>query len=133
MKIKALFLLFLFLLNLAVGLNCALQKNDDCCKDAAERISVVSIPNQTDHLSRTSVAQTDACCQNAVNDFASLAKLVPQSIKVLMPVSVEIIQPARVNTFILAPVIQTVHQSLIDKRRRPPTPDIRIVIQSFQI
>lgn len=130
MKIKALFLLFTFLLNSAVGLRCALQKDDDCCEEVTEHSANL---NQQGLPLLTIAAQENPCCQDAVNNFASLAKLVPQPVKILMPVSVAIVQPTYVYAFILAPVVQTAHQSLIDERQRPPTPDIRIVIQSFQV
>jgi hypothetical protein len=130
MKIKALLLLFTFLLNSAVGLRCALQKDDDCCEEVAEHQAKLS---RQDHPLLTVVAQEDPCCQDAVNNFASLAKLVPQPVKVSVPVVAVLVQSPYFYTSILIPVVQTVHQSLIDERLRPPTPDIRILIQSFQV
>lgn len=129
MKFKALFLLFVFLLNSAVGLRCALQKDDDCCEEVAESTNLT----QQNHPLLTVVAQEDPCCQDAVNNFASLAKLVPQPVKVLMPVPIAFVRPAYVYKFILMPVVKTAHQTWIDERQRPPTPDIRIAIQSFQV
>jgi hypothetical protein len=133
MKIKALFLLFTFLLNSAVGLRCALQKDDDCCEEVAVHHSDLSIQNQQESQSLTTVAQQDPCCQDAVNNFASLAKLVPQPLKVLVPLSNAIIRSAYVYKLVVVPVVQIAHLNLIDERQRPPTPDIRIVIQSFQV
>ena len=130
MKIKALFLLLIFLFNSAVGLHCALQKDDDCCEEIVELTANL---NQHDLPLHTIATQEKPCCQDAVNNFASLAKMVPQPLKVLMPFAATIIQSAYVHTFILAPNIPTAHQKSIDERRRPPTPDIRIVIQSFQV
>lgn len=133
MKIKTLFLLFVFMLNSAVGLRCALQKDDDCCDEVAEQQPDLFIKNQQDQQSLTIRAQEDPCCQDAVNNFASLAKLVPQPVKILMPVSAAIVRSAFVYSFILIPVVQTAYQAVIDERQRPPTSDIRIVIQSFQV
>jgi len=130
MKIKALLLLFTFLLNSAVGLRCALQKDDDCCEEIAEHQAQIS---QQDRPLITVVAQKDPCCQEAVNNFASLAKLVPQPIKISVPAVAVIVQSPYFYTSILIPVVQTVHRPLIDERQRPPTPDIRIIIQSFQV
>jgi len=130
MKIKALFLLFTFLLNSAVGLRCALQKDDDCCEEVVEHPAKLT---QQDHALLTVLAQEDPCCQYAVNNFASLAKLVPQPVKISVPVSAVIVQSPYFYTSILMPVVQTVHRPLIDERHRPPTPDIRIIIQSFQV
>jgi hypothetical protein len=133
MKVKALFLLFVFLLNSAVGLNCALQKDDDCCKEVSGYHPDLSIQLQQDRKHPTLVTEEDPCCQNAVNNFAALAKLVPQPLKVLMPAPVAIVRSVYVYAFASAPVIETAHQSRIDERQRPPTTDIRIVIRSFQI
>ncbi|MDB5128551.1 hypothetical protein [Mucilaginibacter sp.] len=79
------------------------------------------------------MAEEDPCCQSAVNGFASLAKLVPQPVKVLMPISTAVILYSYVYTLILVPVVKTAHQTLIDERQRLPTPDIHIIIQSFQV
>ncbi|MDO3643460.1 hypothetical protein [Mucilaginibacter sp. L3T2-6] len=130
MKIKALLLLFTFLLNSAVGLRCALQKEDDCCEEVAEHQAKLI---QQDQPSLTVVVQVDPCCQDAVNNFASLAKLVPQPVKVSVSVDAVLVQSPYFYTSISIPVVQTVHRSLIDERQRPPTPDIRIIIQSFQV
>jgi hypothetical protein len=134
MKIKALFLLFIFLLNTAVGLNCALRTcSDDCKNEIAEHHLSSALYSQQYHPSLTTVAEKDACCQDAVNNFATLAKLVPQSVKVFMPIEVPYIQGAYPYTFKLVPAPKADYQLLIDERQRPPTPDIRIVIQSFQV
>jgi hypothetical protein len=130
MKIKAIFLLFTFLLNSAVGLRCALQKNDDCCDEVTEHQAKLS---QQVHPLLTVVAQEDSCCQDAVNNFASLAKLVPQPVKISVSESIAMVQAPYFHTYILGPCVQTVHRPLIDERQRPPTPDIRIIIQSFQV
>jgi hypothetical protein len=124
MKIKALFLLFTFLFNTGIGLHCALRACGDDCKDET------SIHQQ---YPGASVENNDPCCQGAVNSFASLAKLVPQSIKVFVPASSTFHRVY--GSYALNPVLNVVtdHQFVIDERQRPPTPDIRIVIQSFQV
>jgi hypothetical protein len=124
MKIKALFLLFVFLFNTGVGLHCALLVGKDDCKD--------EIAECQQH-SGASVEKQDPCCQNAVNNFASLAKLVPQPVKVFVPVPTLYTQVYA--PFVLTSIldVKLFHQLLIDERQRPPTPDIRIAIQSFQV
>ena len=124
MKSKALFLLFIFLLNTAVGLNCALRACSDGCKDEIA---------EHHHHPVTSMEKNEPCCQGAVNSFASLAKLVPQSVKVFIPIPITYIRSY--DQSVLKPVLEVKpgHQLLIDKRQRPPTQNIRIAIQSFQI
>jgi hypothetical protein len=130
MRVKALFLLFTFLLNSAVGLNCALQKDDDCCKEVTE---LSSVSNDKGLVAQAELTQEDACCQQAVNTFASLAKLLPQPVKSVLPVSTAVIQSNYTNYYTVASVVKTAQIIFNDQRRRPPTPDIRTVIQSFQI
>jgi len=124
MKIKALFLLFIFLFNTGVGLNCALRACHDDCKDEI-----------TEHQpgSAASVEKQDPCCQGAVNTFASLAKLIPQPVKVFIPVPIAFVRAYA--PYISTPVLdaRSFRQLLIDQRQRPPTPDIRIAIHSFQL
>jgi hypothetical protein len=133
MKIKALFLLFTFLLNTAVGLNCALRTCSDCKDEIAEHHQGSSLHLQQDHQSLNTIAEKDACCKGAVNNFASLAKLVPQSGKFLIQIPVAYIGSNYPYTLSPLPEVHSGHQVLIDERQRPPTPDIRILIQSFQI
>src|ERR1700741_3934015 len=133
MKVKALFLLFVFLLNSAVGLNCVLHKDDDFCKEASTQYPVLSIQPQQDRKPPILVAEEDPCCQKEVNNFAALAKLMPQPPKVLMPPTVAMVRSVYVYAFASAPVIDAAYQSRIDERQRPPTPDIRTVIRTLQI
>lgn len=134
MKIKALFLLFTFLLNTAVGLNCALRSCSDDCKDEiAEHHQGSSVHPQQEQQSLTTAEKKDACCQEAVNSFVSLAKLIPHAVKISIPVSV-----ARSHSnyqYALKPVpdVGSGHPLFLGQRLRPPTHGIRIRIQSFQI
>lgn len=133
-KVKALFLLVSFLLNTAVGLRCALQKDYDCCDNSTMvHHQVSSIQHVKYHQTTATVEKTDTCCQNAVNNFASLAKLVPQSTKVFIPVAIAFTRSAYLYTLRPVALVQVSRRLLIDERQRPPTPDLRIVIQSFQI
>jgi hypothetical protein len=128
MKIKAIFLLFVFLLNTAVGLRCALSTfNDDCKDDCKDEIS------NGDQHPVTSIEQHDTCCQGAVNDFTFLAKVVPQPLKVFIPTPIAYTRSYDLYISKTALEVKSGHQFLIDERQRPPTPDIRIAIQSFQV
>jgi hypothetical protein len=128
MKIKAIFLLFVFLLNTAVGLRCALSTAIDDCRDGCKE----EISNGGQHQV-ASIEKPDTCCQGAVNDFTFLAKLVPQSIKVFIPapIAFTISYDLYISKTVLE--VKSGHPLLIDERQRPPTPDIRIAIQSFQV
>ncbi len=132
MKIKALFLLFTFLLNSAVGVNCALHKDHDCCDEITEHHQNLTFQDLTDHKPPT-VTQEDRCCQNSVNDLVLQAKLLPQPVKIFMPTPVTYIGFNYLPDFKVVQSDKVAHQLLIDERRRPPTQAIRISIQSFQI
>jgi hypothetical protein len=124
MRIKALFLLVVFLFNTGVGVNCALRACHDDCKGEI---------SETLQHPVTSVEKPDPCCQGAVNSFASLAKLVPQSVKVFVPILTAYIRAYA--PYVLRPVLEvkSFRQLRVDERQRPPTPNIRIAIQSFQV
>lgn len=124
MKIKAIFLLFIFLLNTAVGLNCALRACSDNCKDEIAEYHQHPV---------TTVEKDEPCCQGAVNSFALLAKLVPQSVKIFVPIPAIYIRCYDQYVLKQVPDVKSGHPLLIDERQRPPTPDIRIAIQSFQV
>ena len=124
MKIKATFLLFVFLLNTAVGLRCALSICSDDCKD--------EICN-SDLRPFTSIENHELCCQGAVNDFTLLVKLVPQSLKVFSPTPIEYTRSYDLYISKVVLEVKSGHPLSIDERQRPPTPDIRIAIQSFQV
>jgi len=123
MKIKALFLLFIFQLNTAIGLNCALRVCSDDCRDKIVEHHQYPV---------TSIEKDEPCCQGAVNSFASLAKLIPQSPKVFIPIAAYI-RPYGEYILKYLPNVKSVHPLSADERQRPPTPDVRISIQSFQI
>lgn len=124
MNIKALFLLCIFLLNTAVGLHCALRSCSDDCKDEVVELHQHPV---------TSVEKDKPCCQGAVNSFASLAKLVPQTVKVDIQLPVALIAFFHPQVLTNLPDVQVKIQNFVVKRRRPPTSDTRIRIQSFQI
>ena len=128
MKIKALFLLFSFMLNSAIGLNCALNTDSDCCRE-----SLTTSKIKYTHQLLTTINQKDSCCQTAVNDFSALAKLVPQSVKSFSPLHLYCISFNHLYAFNPLKQCKTTRQLSIHQWHHPPTPDIRIAIQSFQV
>ena len=158
MKSKALLLLFIFLLNTATGFACALRMSIHDHEEATEhrhedseatehvhhgeeskehhhdhqRVSPNSI-NGEPFLSGTYISENDPCCQSAVNNFNTLAKVTPQSGQIILLAPFTYI--GTYHQFFLKPVtiIQASRFVTIDGRRRPPTYPIRIALQSFQI
>ncbi|MDB4902919.1 MAG: hypothetical protein JWQ63_2200 [Mucilaginibacter sp.] len=139
MKIKALLLLFIFLLNTVVGFSCALRMSHHEHDEAAEHhehhhAASVIVNHDQQHLpDETTISKNDPCCQGAVSNFVSLAKLVPQSGKVIIQTPIAYIGSYYPFSLITPPGVKSVHPAFIDERWRTPTPDIRIKIQSFLI
>jgi len=157
MKSKALLLLFIFLLNTASGFACALRMADhergeevkehhhegnettkhghlgDETKGIHHQHQQVSPPSAHDESLLSETSKNDSCCQKAVNNFNSLAKITPQSGKIILLARLTFI--GAYHQFFLKPVsvIQTHRFATIDGRRRPPKYPIRIALQSFQI
>jgi hypothetical protein len=130
MKSKALILLSIFLLNIAVGFSCALHM----LHHEHHHGNAVIVHHHEQHLpDETTISKNDPCCQGAVNNFVSLAKLVPQSGKVIIHTPIAYIGSYHPFSLITPPGVKSVHQTFIDERQRPPTTDIRIQIQSFLI
>jgi hypothetical protein len=130
MKSKALLLLFIFLLNTVVGFSCALHMSHH----EHHHGNAVVVHQDQKHLpNETTVSKNDPCCQGAVNNFISLAKLVPQSGKIIIQSPIVYIGSYCQFPSITLPGVKSVHQTFIDERQRPPTTDIRIKIQSFLI
>lgn len=132
MKVKAIFLLFIFHLNTAIGLNCALHKDVDCCAEVAEYHDA-NLSSYIINHSLTSIDKKDSCCQGIVNNFSSLAKLVPQTLKVDIQLPIALTTSYHHYDLTTLPDVQLKIQNFVVKRQRPPTLDTRIIIQSFQI
>jgi hypothetical protein len=158
MKSKALLLLFIFLLNTAMGFACALRMSihehegtaghhhegseaiehshhGDEAKEHHHEDQQLSQPalHGEPSLNGTSIADNDPCCQSAVNTFNNLAKVTPQSGQIILLAPFTYI--VSYYQFFLKPVTATVsdHFLTIEGRRRPPPYPIRIALQSFQI
>lgn len=136
MRSKALLLLFIFLLNTVTGFSCALrmshEEHHETTEHHGDQHPKAVLTHH--HLSgETAISENDPCCQGAVNSFISLAKVVPPSGQILVQTPCTFINsffhfPLKASAYTLA-----VRPLRIDERRRPPTENIRIAIQSFQI
>ncbi|MFA6084862.1 hypothetical protein [Mucilaginibacter sp.] len=149
MKSKALLFLFIFLLNTATGFACALRmsvhEHDESTEHHHEGNEATEHHHEHDEkemapvkhqlllFNQTSLAQSDPCCQGAVNSFNTLAKITPQSTQIILLAPFTYI--GAYYQFFLNPVTvsQSIRLVLVDGRRRPPTYPIRIALQSFQI
>ncbi len=161
MKSKALFLLVIFLLNTLVGFACALQieyksqgsKSEEHVHDhsshAHDSASSADIAHnhgshkhsgnrETAHKkpelnhSQSGSAEDGSCCQDEVRKFYSLDKIAPQSGKIIAKPPVLDITGFYYTPLAVLP-IKKGFDKYLDNRQRPPTNDIRIAIQSFQI
>ncbi len=119
MRSKALLLLFIFLANTVAGFSCALRMSHEEHNEAAEHHDQHHSAAVEGHHHSTAgeatIAANDPCCQGAVNNFISLAKLVPPSGHVLPQASF-----AYIHTwfqFALAPLpdIKAVREIAIDE------------------
>ena len=151
MKVKALLLLTVFIANSLIGFGCALFMNTDSIDiNSADSKPSVHDHNSHDHGSSAKVStypvlnhkiipaskvspQDSSCCQSSVNSFISLTKDTPQTGKVLIKAPAVLIQNLH-PLFLLAATneVVIVHWFALNEHH-PPTPDIRIAIQSFLI
>ena len=76
----------------------------------------------------------DACCQDAVNSFTSLLKLIPQkgNLNIKLPVF-DIFFYYQLSTLIKLAINESAKVYFVSAKEPPPTLDIRISIQSFLI
>lgn len=147
-KVKALFLLGLFLLHTAVGVACALimprqlipvppptvehhsHQTHSHIGQAATSHSHVATPASQHRKAE----KKEACCQDEVSEIAALAKIIPQ--KIVSPTSplffavapTYIYQPTIFITNTLSP-----REKYFARGYHPPIPQIRLAIQSFLI
>jgi len=139
MRSKALLMLFIFLLNTVTGFSCALhmshQEHDEATENHHEHRHHIAklIVHQQPVINGTFVGKNDPCCQGAINNFVSLAKLLPQSGHVVLQAPFAYISSYFQFSLKPLPDVKSGQLISVDERQRPPTNDIRIAIQSFQI
>lgn len=159
MRCKALFLLVIFLLNTLVGFACALQiryaspenkvngRAHDHSSHSHEFDATEIKPKHSSHshqpanhenahkkLAHTNSesAEGNYCCQDEVIKFHSVDKIVSQFGSVVLKIPVIDIAIFQFTLLAALPVKKG-FAKYIDNRQRPPTSDIRVSIQSFQI
>ena len=141
MKSKAIFLLVVFLLNTAVGFGCALHMSHSEDHEAHhdghkhhEHGSHHSAIKPNLPANKVSIVDKDApCCQGAVNNFISIAKQLPQTVKADFAYPVADLVTSHCFSFKALISNASKQRIVVNQRQRPPTSDIRIYIQSFQI
>jgi hypothetical protein len=143
MKSKALFLLIVFLLNSVAGFSCAVHMDMEGTAKSMHHEESSQAPHHH-HPMQMMTAQSpksdgplftskaDSCCQEMTNNFAALAKLVPQTEKINIQVS--FIAAGFYYDFRDMPTYDVeIPFNYLIPQKRPPTRDIRLTIRSFQI
>ncbi|WP_025145899.1 hypothetical protein [Pedobacter jeongneungensis] len=137
MKIKAIFFLFIFMLNTLVGFGCSLSMENEGHEHSHkhqhvhQHETVKQLPSR--YANSKITEKEDSCCKTLVNDFLVQGKLLPDYAKLSLKAAA-LVSIGFNYTFIPEEKIITANQQEIDQHcYRPPHPDIRISIQSFQI
>ncbi|WP_231424756.1 hypothetical protein [Pedobacter sp. Leaf250] len=150
-QLKAAFLTFVFLLNTLVGFACAVGMDMGFNAKHHEDQKVVSSVKHThkngkhhDHTKHshdqsivdhhTSKSQKDNCCKEQVDKITKADKLTQPGFNYSLLSSSFFILPStvyRIGDAVTFPV--NVPNTYFVRHYRPPIPDVRIAIQSFQI
>jgi hypothetical protein len=142
MKSKALFLLTVFLMNTLAGFSCALHMNmegtgksmlHEESLHAAHHNHMTMMDNPGPKSDGPQLeSKADPCCQEMSNNFATLAKLIPQTEKV--SIQIPFISAGSYYGFRFLPAYDLdVPFNYLIPQKRPPTRGIRLIIRSFQI
>ncbi|QEM06151.1 hypothetical protein DIU31_022510 [Mucilaginibacter rubeus] len=141
MRKKAVFLLFIFLLNSLVGLGCTLRQSFQDLphhNDHEVVIHALHNSNHADHFltekNNHPVLQNEdeACCQNSTARFNSLAKETPQGNKVSFESPQNIFFPCNPLIVRFTSFLPAIKNSK-KVSQWPPSWTMRIAIQRFQI
>jgi hypothetical protein len=140
MKNKAIFMLFIFMLNTIVGFGCALHMSGKLYEKTAEKHhdrhedkSEVAGHHHQPPANGTSVSDKEMCCQGSVNNIISQVKIVPQSGTIILQAPFVYIGSEHQFSFEPLRGVDITKLLTVDKRQRPPTNDIRIAIHSLLI
>jgi hypothetical protein len=148
MKVKALFLLVIFLLNTVVGVACALHfsPNFNFSEPVPYDHGAHTHSNEDHHSSveatgttlklvslQTFTAKAPVCCKDEVNSFNLLAKNISSAGNIDLKAPVYFILPQ-----FFSPYLQIVREKskttiFATYRKPPPSVDIRVSISSFLI
>ncbi|MDF2430411.1 MAG: hypothetical protein JWP44_42 [Mucilaginibacter sp.] len=133
-------MLFIFLLNTAAGISCALHMSHPEHQEIAEphenhHGNVVAAHHhaQLSPSGITSISKNNPCCQGAVGNFIALAKLVPPSGNIVLHAPFVYLGATCHFSFNPLREFKAIQQISLAQRQRPPTKNIRIAIQSFLI
>ena len=142
-QFKAAFLLIVFSLNTVIGFACTVGLdmgfNSHHHEESAIEVSENHHQDKSHHHDEADVHhhQTnndkDNCCNNEVMKFQQVDKAVASSITLIIPVFFTSLLASFYNIDILSFSSKISVIKYIARRYRPPIPDIRIAIQSFQI
>ena len=144
-RFTALILFLVFSLNTVLGFACAMgmglttSHHDDAATEVSDHVDADGKKHQhhkeanRQHHDKKNTSKKDDCCNDKVIKFQSLDKNLNQNTKtgIEAPVFVAII-----STFLAIDgfkIVKTHPPKYKDRFFYPPTPDIRIAIQSFQI
>lgn len=135
----------MFSINTVVGVACAIgmdfntSHHDYEVAEVSVDIHEIGKKHQShngadkDHHDKKDTSKKDDCCNNKVIKFQSLDKNLNQNAKAVISVSAFV---AIISTFMVSDVFKIAKASPPKYKNRffyPPSPDIRIAIQSFQI
>jgi hypothetical protein len=140
MKSKAIFMLFIFLLNTAVGFSCSLHMSGKLHEELSEKHHgrpehkpKIIANHHEQPANGARVSDKDTCCKGSVNNFISQAKVVPQSGTVILQAPFVYIGKNYHFSFESLSGVNIGETLTVDKRQRPPTNNIRIAIHSLLI
>lgn len=137
MKSKALLLLFIFMLNTVAGFSCALHMSHDSHHKAVESHEHHHAAVKQTHRQllpgQTTIGADEPCCQSAVNNFISLAKLVPSTDHLVLKAPLLYTSDNLIFSLVPDPGVIITPRIVIDERQRPPTRNIYIIHRSLLI
>jgi hypothetical protein len=143
-QLKAAFLLIAFSMNTVIGVACAVgldmgfnthhhDGNETTFLKTSHHHDTSHHNGEANNDHQKSKDCKDNCCNDQVMKFSQLDKSVPQPLNVINPIFLT----AFVSTYYSIDVLNTSYAHINIKyfvrSYHPPIPDIRIVIQSFQI
>ena len=141
-QIKAAFLLIVFSLNMMVGFACSIgmDMGFNTRHHHGEATAIhVHADGKKHHHKKTQHRHTDkkdkkeGCCNDRVLKISQADKAVPQATKLLNPVFFTAFVATYYNFNISYPPQVSTSNKYLVRGHHPPTPDIRIAIQSFQL
>ena len=135
-QFKAAFLLIAFSLNSVVGFACAAGLDMGFNSNHHEE-SGMEVSGNHHHEANTNCHQTnshkDNCCNNGVVKFQQIDKNIETSFSLIGPSFFTSFPASFYNIDILSSGNKSSGIYYLVRKHRPPIPDIRIAIQSFQI